>query len=136
MPANILAAMKIQKAYLSKREQQLMELVYEHGKLTTPQATELLPGSSANSTVRTLLKILEDKGHLRHEEVNGKYTYYPTHPRKAAAHQAIQNVAQTFFRGSVGGLMLSLLSEPTTNLSESEIEQMEALILKAKEEGK
>ena len=128
--------MKIQKAYLSKREQQLMELVYEHGKLTTPQATELLPGSSANSTVRTLLKILEEKGHLRHEETNGKYTYYPTRPRKAAARQAIQNVAETFFRGSVGGLMLSLLSEPTTNLSEAEIEQMEALIQKARDDGK
>ncbi len=128
--------MKTEPNYLSKREQQLMDLVYEHGELSTPQATELLSGSPANSTVRTLLKILEDKGQLSHREENGKYIYVPTRSRQSAAKLAIDRLVQTFFQGSTSNLVVSLLSDPSTKLPTDEADRLRKLIESAQEEGR
>jgi predicted transcriptional regulator len=124
--------MKHGDSYLTKREQQIMELAFQNGEVTTQQAMRELPGSPANSTVRTLLKILEEKGHLKHEEVGGRYVYRPVRARHSAAHTAIRRLTHTFFEGSVSRLMMSLLSDPEVELSEDEAGRLEELIRKAK----
>jgi len=122
--------------YLSKREQQIMELVYQRERLTATEAMELLPGAPSNSTVRTLLRILEQKGHLRHEEEEGKYVYFPVAPRQSAARQALDGVVRTFFRGSVGDVVATLLSEEGNKLSHDEIDRLQRMIDQAREEGR
>jgi len=128
--------MKRLETYLSKREQQIMELVYEHGQITTAQAMELLPGSPANSTVRTFLKILETKGHLKRKEVAGKYVFTPVRPKKSAAREALERVLHTFYRGSVSDVIVALMSDSKTKLTEEEVARLEALIREAQDEGR
>lgn len=123
-------------SYLSKREQQIMELVYQRERLTATEATELLPGKPSNSTVRTLLRILEEKGSLRHVEEDGKYVYFPVHPRQAAARTALQGVVKTFFKGSVSDVVAALLSEKSGGLSDEELGRLQEMIDKAREEGR
>jgi predicted transcriptional regulator len=122
--------------YLSKREQQIMELAYEHGRLTTSLVTAHLPGSPASSTVRTLLKILEEKGHLRHIEEDGKYVYLPVRPHQSAARHALAKVVQTFFKGSVSDVVATLLTESDTKLTDQEIVRLQELIRQSRESEK
>lgn len=128
--------MRESSGYLSKREQQIMELVYSKGRITAVEAMDLLPGSPANSTVRTLLRILEDKGQLKHVEEDGKFVYLPIHPRQAAAQTALKGIVQTFFSGSVGDVVAALLREEGSKLTPEEIERLQSLIDKAREEGR
>lgn len=123
-------------SYLSKREQQIMELVYQRERLTAAEAMELLPGEPSNSTVRTLLRILEEKGSLRHVEEDGKYVYLPVRPRQAAARTALNGVVETFFKGSVSDVVAALLSEESGKLSTDELARLQQMIDKAKEEGR
>jgi predicted transcriptional regulator len=128
--------MRNSAGYLSKREQQIMDLAYEHEHLTTALLTEKLPGSPAGSTVRTLLKILEEKGHLRHIEEDGKYIYFAINPKQSAAKQALAKVVQTFFKGSVSDVVAALLSDDSAQLTDAEVGRLQGLIEKAREEGK
>ncbi len=121
--------------YLSKREQEIMELVYERGHLTSNEAMEHLSGEPSNSTVRTLLRILEEKGQLMHEEREGKFFYLPVVPRTSAAKQALEGVMKTFFRGSVGDVVAALLDDEHAHLSVDEIDRLQKLIDQAREEG-
>jgi len=114
--------------YLSKREQEIMDLVYQQGRLTTSDATEMLSGSPSNSTVRTLLRILEGKGQLTHTEVEGRYFYLPVVPRQSAANSALKGVIKTFFSGSVSDVVAALLSEETASLSDVELDRLQKLI--------
>ncbi len=113
-----------------------MDLAYEHEHLTTALLTEKLPGSPAGSTVRTLLKILEEKGHLRHIEEDGKYIYFAINPKQSAAKQALAKVVQTFFKGSVSDVVAALLSDDSAQLTDAEVGRLQGLIEKAREEGK
>lgn len=128
--------MKNQDGYLSKREQQIMELAYEHGELTAVEVEGLLPGSPSNSTVRTLLRILEEKGHLSHVEEQGRYVYLPVRPRQSAARQALAGVLKTFFGGSVSDVVTALLSDETAKLTDEELAHLERTIELAREEGR
>ncbi|MGV3617264.1 MAG: BlaI/MecI/CopY family transcriptional regulator [Fimbriimonas sp.] len=128
--------MKQPAGYLSKREQQIMELVYQREHLTAAEAEALLPGAPANSTVRTLLRILEEKGHLRHEEREGKYTYFPIRPRQSAARQALDGVVRTFFRGSVSDVVATLLTDESGKLSADDLDRLQGMIDRAREEGR
>ena len=119
--------------YLSKREQQIMELVYERGHLTATDAMEQLPGSPSNSTVRTLLRILEEKGQLRHVEEEGRYVYRPVHARQSAARSALDGVVRTFFQGSVGDVVAALLTEKGAEMSDEELARLEKMIQAARE---
>jgi BlaI family transcriptional regulator, penicillinase repressor len=122
--------------YLSKREQQIMELVYQREQLSAAEAVELLPGAPSNSTVRTLLRILEEKGHLSHEAREGKYVYLPVRPRQSAARQALDGVIHTFFRGSVSDVVATLLTDESGKLSADELDQLQKMIDRAREEGR
>ena len=99
------------EGYLSKREQQIMELLYQRERLSAADLTEMLPGDATNSTVRTLLRILERKGKIRHVVEEGRYVYSPVENRDAQARAALLNIARTFFRGSISDVVVTLLSE-------------------------
>jgi len=121
-------------AYLSPREQQVMELVYQSaaGEGIPAADVEAALGLS-NSAARTFLRILEQKGHLTHTEADGgRYLYHPTRPRESAAAQALARVARTFFGGSPTRVMATLLSQDETKLSARELAELQAMIEKAR----
>ena len=122
--------------YLSKREQEIMDLVYQRGRLTTNEATEMLSGAPSNSTVRTLLRILEEKGQLTHGEEDGRYFYFPLVSRQSAATTALKGVLGTFFRGSVSDVVATLLSTEATSISDEELDRLQNLIDFARKEAK
>ncbi len=111
-----------------------MELAYSRGKITAGELTEELPGSPSNSTVRTLLRILEEKGHLQHELSDGKYIYSPTRPVQQVAKGALQHVIDTFYQGSVSSVVTALLSSADLRLTHDELSELQKLIEEAKEE--
>jgi predicted transcriptional regulator len=121
-------------ARLSRRERQIMEIVYQRGQVSAADVQEALPDARGYSTIRTLLTILEEKGQLRHEEQGKRYIYLPTQPRENAARHALQNITQTFFNGSVEGAVAALISDEDAALSEEELDRLSALIARAKEE--
>ena len=122
--------------YLSKREQQIMEVVYERERVTANELVDILPGQPSNSTVRTLLRILERKGQLFHEEVDGKFIYSATTSKPSAAKSALSNVLRTFFRSSVSDVVATLISEEGAKLSDDELTHLQQMIERAKEEGR
>src|ERR1700689_294432 len=105
------------REYLSKREQQIMELIYQNGRMSATEIQEGLPDNLANSGVRTLLTILEKKGWLLHDEARSKYVYYPAKPREEAAKSALHGLLQTFYNGSLGSLVTTLLNDQEVKLS-------------------
>jgi BlaI family penicillinase repressor len=113
-----------------------MELVYEREHVSANDLVELLPGQPSNSTVRTLLRILERKGQLLHEEQEGKFIYSAITPRPSAAKSALANVLRTFFRGSVSDVMAALISEEGAKLSDAELNELQQMIQRAKVEGR
>lgn len=120
--------------YLSKREQQIMEIVYQRGEVSVADVLEALPDSLSNSAVRTFLRILERKGHLRHVERQGKYLYQPTRAPQCAARSALSRVLKVFFGGSVENFVATLLSEKEGGLSEEEAQRLQKLIEEATKE--
>ena len=112
-----------------------MDLVYQRGQLTSAEAMESLSGSPSNSTVRTLLRILEEKGQLAHEEREGRYVYFPVVSQVSAARLALDGVLKTFFRGSVGDVVAALLGDDKKQLTPSELDHLQELINQAREEG-
>ena len=123
------------RTYLSKREQQIVELLYRRGTMTAAEIAPELPGGPAKSTVRTLLRILEERGHVTHEEVAGTYVYRPTEAAPTAARRALSGVLGTFFGGSVKEAVAALLDEGEP-LSDEEAAELRALIERAREEGR
>ena len=121
--------------YLNPREQQIMEIAYQKERTTASELEGLLPGSPSNSTVRTLLRILEKKGQLKHVEEEGRFVYSPARPRPAAARTALDNVLRTFFHGSVEQAFATLLSSKEAQLTEGELDRLAAMVTKAREQG-
>ena len=119
---------------LSRRERQIMEVVYQRGQATALEVQEALPDPPGYSSIRTLLGILEEKGHLRHEEQGKRYLYLPTQTPENAAKRALNQVMQTFFEGSVEGAVAALLSDDDAAISTEELDRLSALIARAKEE--
>ncbi|MHB8627098.1 MAG: BlaI/MecI/CopY family transcriptional regulator [Aggregatilineales bacterium] len=111
---------------LSRRENQIMDLIYQLGEATAADITARLPDPPSNSSVRTLLTILEDKGHLTHRRKGARFVYQPTLPADNAQRSAVTRVVETFFGGSTPRMVAALLS--TTDLSESELDELEQLI--------
>ena len=119
--------------YLSKREQQIMELAFAGGRITATELEQSLPGEPSNSSVRTFLRILESKGHLRHVEEEGKYVYLPTQPKQAAARSAISKLVDTFFGGNPNALLATLLSERELQVSAGDLDEIRTMIADAKQ---
>jgi predicted transcriptional regulator len=121
---------------LSRRERQIMEIVYRTGRATAGEVLEGLPEPPSYSAVRALLKILESKGHLKHLLEDGRYVWTPTVPRDRARRSALQSLLQTFFEGSAEKAVAALLTQSKSKLSEDELERLARLIADAREEGR
>src|SRR5690349_12580974 len=89
-----------EKKGLSRRERQIMDVIYRRGQATVAEVLEELPDPPSYSAVRALVRVLEEKGHLRHEERGPRYVFIPTVPREAARRSALKQLVQTFFEGS------------------------------------
>ena len=118
---------------LSRRERQIMDVIYQRGQATASEVLEGLPDPPSYSAVRALLRVLETKGHVRHKQETNRYIYLPTQPRSRAAQSALAQVVQTFFGGSVEQTVATLLSDADTRLSEEELSRLAELIEQAKE---
>jgi predicted transcriptional regulator len=122
--------------YLSKREQQIMEAMHEHESVTAAQLEALLPGQPTNAAIRTHLRILERKGHVNHVEIDGRYVYSATHSKDSEGRSALDRLTKTFFSGSITGVVSTLLDSRKDKLTLAELNELEALIRSAKEEGR
>lgn len=116
---------------LSRRERQIMDVIYRLGRATANEVIRELPDQRHSSTVRTQLRVLEEKGHLHHEEEGLRYVYLPVTPRGTARQTALRHVIETFFEGSAEKLMSTLLGG-RTRLSEDELDHLSEMIAEAR----
>jgi len=123
-------------AHLSRRESQIMEIVYELGAATAAEVLERLPDPPSYSAVRALLRVLEEKGHVEHEQDGPRYLFRPTVPREAAGTTALRRLVRTFFDGSAEGAVAALLDLESEDLDERALERLAQLIEKARGEGR
>ncbi|MBB6050655.1 BlaI/MecI/CopY family transcriptional regulator [Armatimonas rosea] len=121
------------KDALSRRERQLMDILFARGSASVAEVCTALPDPPSYSAVRALLRILEEKGHLAHREEGKQYIYFPTQERPVAAQSALKRVVQTFFGGSVERAVTALLTEEETQLSDDELARLSELIARTKE---
>jgi|SRR5439155_2479978 len=121
---------------LSRRERQIVDILYRRGRATAADVMEDLPGDPSYSTVRTQLRVLEEKGHVRHEEDGQRYVYAPAVPRRTVRKSAMKHVIETFFEGSVEQAVAALLGGEGSRLTEEELDRIEELIEKARKEGR
>jgi BlaI family transcriptional regulator, penicillinase repressor len=122
--------------HLSRRERQIMDILYRKESATAAEVLESMPEPPSYSAVRALLRILEQKGHIKHEEREGKYIFMPTVHREKAKHSAIRHLVQTFFNGSSEEAVAALLDSSSAKLSDSELDRLQKLIDKARKGGK
>jgi BlaI family transcriptional regulator, penicillinase repressor len=119
---------------LSRRERQIMDILFRRGRATAAEVMAELPGEPSYSTVRTQLRVLEDKGHVRHEEDGVRFVYMPVVPRHTARRSALRHLVDTFFDGSPEKAMAALLGGEGSKLSPEQLERIAALIDKARRE--
>jgi BlaI family transcriptional regulator, penicillinase repressor len=121
---------------LSRRERQIMDVIYQHGRATAGEVLEQLPDPPGYSAVRAMLRVLEDKGHLRHEQDGPRYVYLPTVNRERARRSALRHLVQTFFDGSTEQVVAALLEGSDAKLSDVELNRLSQMIEQAKQEEK
>jgi BlaI family transcriptional regulator, penicillinase repressor len=119
-------------AVLSKRERQIMDVLYRLGRATAAEIRQSLSGAPNDSTVRTQLRVLEEKGHVRHEEQGLRYVYMPTVPRHTARRSALKHLVDTFFDGSPASVVTALLGTERVRLSEDDLDRIAELIESAR----
>ena len=113
---------------LSRRERQIMDCIYRRGKMSVSDVLDELADPPSNAAVRTFLRILEEKGHLKHKKEGPRYIYFPTRSRKSASRTALKRVLQTFFDGSIEKAVTTLLDFSDTKLSEKQLNEVSRLI--------
>ena len=121
---------------LTKRERQIMDAIYRLGRATASEVLAELPGAPHYSTVRTQLRVLEEKGHLRHETEGLRFVYVPTVARQTARKAALRHLVNTFFDGSSAGAVTALLGRDAGKLSDEDLDRIEALVRSARREGR
>ncbi len=117
---------------LTRREREIMDILYRRESAHAGEVLEDLSGSPTYSTVRAQLRVLEEKGHVRHIEKGLRYVYQPTTPRNAVRQSALRHLVDTFFEGSSGKVMAALVGDEKTRFSEEELSSLEELIKKAR----
>ena len=120
---------------LSRRERQIIDILYSQGRATAADVQTALPDPPSYSAVRAMLRILEDKGHVRHEQDGPRYVYVPTLARDNAKKSALQHVLTTFFDGSAEQAISALLDQQSARLSEAELDRLARLIDGARKAG-
>jgi predicted transcriptional regulator len=121
---------------LSRRERQIMDIVYVMGRVSVAQVLERIPNPPSYSAIRALLKVLEKKGHLTHKQEGPRYIYFPTLPREEARQNALKHIKQTFFDNSTEDVVAALLNISEGSLSEIDYKRLSELIKKARKEGR
>jgi BlaI family transcriptional regulator, penicillinase repressor len=121
---------------LSRRERQILDILYTRGRATAAEILESLPDPPSYSATRALLRVLEQKGHVRHEEDGPRYVFLPRVSRQRASVTALRHVLNTFFDGSAVAAATALVDGSASKLSTEELDRLEALIEKARKEGK
>ena len=120
---------------LTRRERQIMDVLYRHGRATAADVMRELPGEPNYSTVRTQLRVLEEKGHVRHEEHGLRYVYIPAVARSAAGKSALRHLVETFFDGSAERAVAALLGGEGSKLSDDDLKRISDMVAKARKEG-
>jgi len=128
--------MKKAPSSFSRRERQIMEVIYREGRAAATEVLEKLPDPPSYSAVRALLRILEQKGHVRHVEEGNRYVYFPTVPADRARRTAMRHLLQTFFQGSPEKAVAALIDMSRSELSETDLDRLSRLIDEAREEGR
>jgi BlaI family penicillinase repressor len=121
---------------LSRRERQIMDILYREGKASAADVRERMEDAPGYSAVRAMLRVLEEKGHVKHQADGLKYVYVPTVARNKAKRTAVQHLLTTFFNGSPEQIVAALLDVSATRLTREELDRMSEMIEKAKKEGK
>lgn len=126
--------MMTDSANLSRRERQIMAIVYELGRAAAAEVRERMPDPPSYSAVRAMLRILEEKGHIRHEQDGPRYVFLPTVPREQASENALRRLVRTFFGGSPEGAMAALLDLESDRLDEEALQRLAERIEDARRE--
>ena len=119
---------------LTKRERQIMDVLYRLGRATAAEVMDALDDAPGNSTIRTQLRVLERKGHVKHEEEGLRFVYMPTVPRHAARRSALKHLVDTFFDGSTSRAVAALLGGEASRVSDEELARIEDLVKNARTE--
>jgi predicted transcriptional regulator len=120
---------------LSRRERQIMDILYRKERATASEILEAMPDPPTYSAVRAKLRVLEEKGHIRHEEEALRYVYVPVVARDSARRSALRHMVTTFFGGSVEETVAALLDISTANLSHKDLDRISQMVEQAKKEG-
>jgi BlaI family transcriptional regulator, penicillinase repressor len=120
---------------LSRRERQIMDVLYKLDRATVAEVLNELVDKPSYSTVRAQLRVLEEKGHLRHEEHGLRYVYVPTLPREVARRSALRHLVETFFDGSTEKVVAALLGGEVARISSEELDRLARLIAKGRKES-
>ncbi len=118
--------------HFSRRERQIIEAIYAKGEATATDVLEHMPDPPTRTAVRTFLRILEEKGHLKHSKRGREFVYQPVRKRERAGQSALLRVLQTFFDGSLEKAVASHLADPGSEISPEELQRLSALIRQAK----
>jgi predicted transcriptional regulator len=124
------------KPPLTRREREIMDILYQKGRATAQEVLDGLADPPSYSAVRALLRLLEERGHVRHVEDGQRYVYLATVPRGEARRGALAHVVRTFFEGSVEQAVATLVESSRKKLTREELERLGDLIEKAKREGR
>lgn len=128
-------AQKSKPTALSRRERQIMDILYKLERATVGEVLAKLADKPNYSTVRAQLRVLEEKGHVRHEEHGLRYVYIPAIPRDVARRSALRHLVETFFDGSTEKIVAALLGGAVANVSPEELERISRLVSKSRKES-
>jgi predicted transcriptional regulator len=120
---------------LTRRERQIMDILFRRGRATAAEVMQELPGEPSYSTVRTQLRVLEEKGHVRHEDDGVRFVYMPAVARHAARKSALRHLVDTFFDGSPEKAVAALLGGESSKLTGDQLDRIADIIDKARKEG-
>jgi len=133
LDSNVMPA-RPQKPKLSRRETEMMDIIYQSGRATAAEVRDKMAQPPSYSAVRATLRILEEKGHLKHEQDGPRYVYLPTVSRASARKSAVRHLIDTFFDGSAHRAVAALLDADEAQLSREELDRLSAMIEQAKRE--
>ena len=120
---------------LSRRERQIMDILYQRGRATASEIHQSMPDAPTYSAVRAKLRVLEEKGHVRHEEESLRYVYLPTTSRDTARRSAVHHLLSTFFEGSVEAAVAAMLDLSAGDLEPKDLDRIQSLIDQARKES-
>jgi len=121
---------------LSRREREMMDIIYARGKATAAEVRQAMASPPSYSAVRATLRVLEEKGHVRHRQDGPRYVYLPTVPREKARRSALQHLMHTFFDGSARNVVATLLDLESADLTDEELERLSEMIEESRKEGR